>query len=246
MNKTILQILDPRTKMMMMLCLSSLSVLFARPIILLGILFLCLLLLFAGGTPIHTILPRIKPLFYLMLTLFVIQCAFVRSGEPLLCIGSLVFIAKDGLDMALSMILRLMILTFSAMLLASGETRDYLLALVHCKIPYEISFMIMAAIHFIPLLHRDAQDVFCAVQMRGEELKKIPVKRKLAITVSLLLPIVASALDRIRTMSIAMEARAFRAYPQRTYWRTLELKVVDKAILLLFPFCTIVVAILLK
>lgn len=242
---TVLQNLDPRSKIMMMFCLSSLALIFTRPVVLLTILFFCLFLLFAGGIPLSAMLSRLKPLLYLLFILFIVQCVFIRGGEPFLSLGSVILITTGGLERALSMVLRLLVLVFSAVLLVSGEVRDYLLALVYCKIPYEIAFMVMTAIHFIPLLSQDAADVFHAVQMRGEELQKIPLRKKPAIISSLLLPILASALTRIRTMSIAMEARAFRAYPQRTYWRGLELKTADKAILFLFPLCSLLVVVCL-
>lgn len=242
---TALQNLDPRSRMMMVFCLSTLAVIFAGPLILFSLLLFCLLLLLAGGISLPTLLPRLRPLLCLLFILFIVQCAFVRSGEPLLKLGSFTLITAGGLERALGMVLRLLILVFSAALLISGEVRDYLLALIYCRIPYEIAFMVMAAVHFIPLLHQDAAAVFYAVQMRGEELKKIPLRKKLAITAGLLLPVLASALARIRTMSIAMEARAFRAYPQRTYWRGLDLKAADKAILILFPSCSLLAAVCL-
>ena len=121
MSKAALQSLDPRSKMMMMFCLSTLAIFFARPSILLAVLLFCLFLLFICRIPLLTLTSRIKPLLCLMLTLFIIQCAFVRSGEPLLSLGSFVLITAGGLDRALSMVLRLMILVCSAILLVSGR-----------------------------------------------------------------------------------------------------------------------------
>lgn len=241
-----LKLLDPRSKLMMMLCLSTPAIFFTRIPVLLGILLFCLLLLLAGGAPVGLFLRRIRPLLVLVLMLFVLQCAFIRSGEPLFSIGGLPIVTRDGMEMAVCVILRMLVVIFSAMLLASGQTRDYLLALTQCHVPYEIAFMVMAAVHFIPLLRQDAADVFCAAQMRGTELKKIPLRRKIPLGIRLVMPILASAQDRVWHMSIAMEARAFRAFPRRTSHRSLRLGVWDKVVLTLFPAGTALLFIFLR
>ncbi len=245
MNKTPLECLDPRSKMMMTLCISTLAIAFSRPVVLFGILLFCLLILLAGKAPVKLFLQKIRALLYLILFLFIIQCVFVREGEPLLQIDSLIIITRLGMEIALSVVLRLLILVFSGMILASGQVRDYLLALVQCRVPYELAFMVMMVIRFIPLLRQDAQDVFYAAQMRGTELEKVPFQKKLSILLRLLLPIAAGALERVRIMSIAMETRMFRAYSGRTYHRILTLSNFDKTILLLFPVCTLAAGLLL-
>lgn len=129
--------------------------------------------------------------------------------------------------MGLGVMLRIIIIIISAMILLSSSERDFLLALVQWKIPYEIAFMVMLGLHFLPILREEALNVYFAVQMRGTELQKISVGQKLKLYTRIMLPILSGAIYRAEQMAIAMEARAFHAYPQRTYRKRLKLKKLD-------------------
>jgi energy-coupling factor transport system permease protein len=123
----------------------------------------------------------------------------------------------------------------SALILLTGEARDYLLALVQCKVPFELAFMVMTAVHFLPILRGEALDVYHAVQMRGTEVAKASLRDKLRVYTRITLPIVAGAIKRAEQVSIAMEARAFRATPRRTFMRRLTLAPRDVASLIAVP-----------
>ena len=245
MKKITLYDLDPRCKMMMMLCISSLALAFLRPLVLLGILVFTWVILIIGRAELKQFIRQIKPLFYMIISLFIIQCLFTTNGNALLKVGEVTIVTDYGFNMALCVILRLLIITFSALILASGDARDYLLGLVQMKIPYEIAFMVMIAIHFFPILQQEAKDISYAMQMRGTELSKGPLKKRLSSYKSMALPVLSGALRRAQSMSMAMEARAFRLYPTRTYLRKLKLSKVDKTFLILFSCISVFVFILL-
>ena len=101
----------------------------------------------------------------------------------------------------------------SALILLTGESRDYLPALVQMKIPYEIAFMVMAAVHFLPMLKEEAMDVYYSVQLRGTEIANAPLPKKLRAFSKICMPILVGAINRAKQMSIAMEARGFRSRP---------------------------------
>lgn len=171
----------------------------------------------------------------LIAVLFVVQCVFVRSGDPLLTFGGVALITSGGVTTALGVALRLLIIVLVALILLTGEARDYLLALVQCRVPYEIAFMTMTAVHLLPILHSEATDVYYAVQMRGTEIKKASLLEKLRIYARISLPIVAGTVRRAEQISVAMEARAFRALPRRTFMRRLTLTPRDVVWLVAVP-----------
>jgi energy-coupling factor transport system permease protein len=94
--------------------------------------------------------------------------------------------------------------------------------------------MVLAALRFLPMLREEASDVLCAAQMRGLQIKKASLRRKAGAYVSIVLPVVAGAIQRAELLSIAMEARGFRAFPRRTSMRRLQLRVADWAYLAVF------------
>ena len=226
--------LDPRVKIFMMLAISTASVATRDPVLMLMLLVFTFLLLLAGGVPVSRALWRVRGAMGLILSIFILQCIFDRSGGPLIRIGDFTLVTRGGFNAALYVMLRLLTVLLSALIILTGRRRDYLLALSQLGLPYELSFMVMAGLHFLPLLRDEAQDVMCAVQMRGTKMKKAPLKQRAQVYLKMAVPIVAGAIRRSEQMSVAMEARAFRALPKRTSMRRLVMKKSDWAWLTVF------------
>lgn len=229
---------DPRTKLMLMFCLSIVAIFRPEPLLLLCLLGFTLLVLLAGGAHPARILRQARGIFYMIIMLFIIQSLFVRTGDPLISLGNFTLITTGGLETAAVICLRLLILVMSALILLTGESRDYLPALVQMKIPYEIAFMVMAAVHFLPILKEEALDVYYSVQLRGTEIAKAPIPKKLRAFSKICMPILVGTVNRARQMSIAMETRGFRSRPRRTYLHTIKLKTKDAVLLVLLPAAT--------
>lgn len=233
-------ILDPRTKMVIVICLSSLALVYNAPGQLLLVLAVTVILLAIFRFNISAIWGYLKPFLSLMLFLFVIQSIFSSGNEVLLAVGSVHIITTEGIISGASMVLRIIVVIAAAMLLTTFSSRDFVLGLVQWKIPYELAFMVSIALRFLPIFREELINVVTAVQLRGVELKKVPWGRKLAMYRCLVLPVVFSALLKAQQLAVAMEARGFRAYPQRTYLRQLSFYWVDYAVMLVFLTVTMV------
>lgn len=236
-----LENLDPRVKLYVLLALSTASVLCRSCTMLSGILLLTVLVLLTGGVELLPALGRLRALLGLAASVFLLQCIFNRSGDALISVSGVKLISKSGFLTAGAVLLRLLILILSALIVLTGSGRDYLLALAQLRLPYELCFMVMAGLRFIPALRLETQDVLCAVQMRGTKIKGAPLRRRLETYVSIAVPVVAGALRRCEQMSVAMEARAFRSMPGRTYMRRLTLRRSDVIYLILFTAALILV-----
>ncbi len=145
--------------------------------------------------------------------------------------------------MASLVCLRLLIILLTALILMTSNSRDYLLAFTQMHLPYEIAFMVLVALRFIPMLKEEAQDVLCAVQMRGVKLKRTGLRNKANVYLSILIPIVAGAIRRSEQMAVAMEARAFRSSPKRTNMRRLKFSIRD--LIYLVVFCILLTSIVI-
>ena len=238
--------LDPRTKMVLAACISTLAVVYNSPGILLALL---------AATILIAVIFRIKlnfPWSYfwkmapLFLMLFLVQCLFRNEGAVLLTVGTWPLVTEGGLNHGLSMVLRIIVIIVSALLLASAGSRDIVMGLVQWRVPYEIAFMFSVALHFLPLFREEFINLVTAVQLRGVEFKKVPWRQKLALCRQLLFPAVYGAVLKAGQMAAAMEARGFRAYPRRTYLRKLRFGRMDYVCLVLFPFCTVLCIVLIS
>ena len=220
--------LDPRVKLFLPILFSSAALAATSLYALLSFLLMLAIILPAGGIKISYIWKKLRSLFSLIAILFVLQCLFNRKGIVLFSISNIPLVTDSGIRAAVTVSARLLIVILSSLIIATGETRDYLLSFSSLGIPYEISFMVLAAMRFLPLLREEAKDVFNAAQMRGMRIKKAGLKRQIRAYVSIIIPVVAGAISRSEQLSIAMEARGFRSMPKRTSMRHLKMKVSDR------------------
>ena len=233
--------LDPRVKLFLLGALSAVALATVYAPTLLALLVLVLVLLIAGGVKPTEIWRKMRGFLGLVATLFVLQCIFNRNGDALISMSGVALITDAGLQTALLVTLRLLIIILGALIVATGEARDYLLSLTTLRVPYEIAFMALTALRFLPMLRDEARDVFYAAQMRGLRVKKAGLRKQLSAYSFIMLPVVAGAIQRAEQISIAMEARGFRAFPQRTTMRRLKMRKADW--LYISVFCAVLAAI---
>jgi energy-coupling factor transport system permease protein len=221
-------------KLVLLAAISS-TALFSRSVFQLALIWLLVLLILLAGRVGPDKLWRQGRMAAGFITgIFIIQLIFTRGGVPLLSPGGFVLITQGGLHLAALVSLRLLIIVSSALIVLTGEERDYLLVLTALRLPYEIAYMVLAALRFIPLLKAEAEAVNQAMQMRGLNIKKAPLAQKARIYLSMLLPVTVQAIERAEQMATAMEARAFRAFPRRTQWRHLPFLRHDWIFLIIF------------
>ena len=64
--------------------------------------------------------------------------------------------------------------------------------------------------------------------MRGVDIRKVKVGKKIKLYSYLLLPVVSDAIVKSQELAMALEARGFQAYPTRTFYLDLKLSTWDK------------------
>lgn len=213
--------LDPRTKIVMVLAISTAAMLICNVGWLLLLLAGTLVIMLAGQISWCRIQKQLAGAVKMILFLLFLQ---VLAGQ---------------MELGILLCLRLLILILSGVILLTGEMRDYLLALVQWKMPYEMAYMILLAVHFFPILKEEALDVFYSMQLRGCEMQKTSIRKKLYFYKKMCIPILSGAMERVRDTSIAMEARGFCAYETRTYMRRLTLKKRDWICMTVVVFLTV-------
>jgi energy-coupling factor transport system permease protein len=252
-----LRALDPRPKLAMMAAVSTLCLLTENLIFLLATLCALFATLAAGRADFALLWRRCRALFALIASLFAIQAlfaapaagssvaeiygefaAFLAGGgadAALIHVGGLSLLHTSGIMLASALALRLLNVVVSAQILLEGEVRDYMLAFTQMKLPYELAFMVVMGLHFLPILRDEALNAYCCMQLRGVDFKKSnPVARAKAYA-GLCLPMFVGTLRRADEISVAMELRGLRAMPGRTCMRRLEMNRKDIAVAVLWP-----------
>jgi len=229
--------IDPRTKLIIVLCLSTLAILVKNILFLSGILLISIIISLFLKVDILQVLREIKRLLYVLLAIAIIQSIFSADGQALIRMGKLTVLTTIGLQKGLEFIIRVMIIISSATIITTSNSREIVQGLVQWKLPYEIAFMVSIGIRFLPMLREEIKDSIVAIQLRGVEIEKIPLRKRLYIYSRLFTPILISTIIKAQKLSMSIEMRGFRAYEQRTSYMVLKMSYVDYLIIFFSFLC---------
>lgn len=232
--------IDPRTKLVVVLCLSTLAVFIKDLLFLSGILLVTLLISLAFKVDMLQVLRKIKRLLYVLLAIAIVQSIFSAGGEgrTLIEIGKFTILTTVGLQKGLEFIIRIMIIISSATIITTSNSREIVQGLVQWKLPYEIAFMVLIGIRFLPILMDEIKDSLVAIQLRGIEIERIPWKKKFYVYSYLFTPILISTIIKAQRLSMSIEMRGFRAYETRTSYMVLRMSYVDYLVIFFSLLCT--------
>lgn len=225
--------IDPRTKLVVVLLISSISIMSSNLGVLVFLLAASFVVSCAMKSSLAAILARYKKLFGIMAAIAVVQSLFQHTGKPLVTIGNAAIITDFGARRALEFMLRLGIIIVSASIITTSGSREIVQGLIQWNCPYEIAFMTSVAIRFLPMFKEELTDMVTAIQLRGIDLKHVRFKEKLKVYRYILFPIVINSMLRAKELSSAMEVRGFRAYPARTSYMVLKMNKADYAIIIM-------------
>lgn len=219
--------IDPRTRIILVFLISSAAVVIKELIPLLFLLLLALILCRMFSASLSGSIRKLRKLLYFFIVLALIQSIFTPGGETIITAGGLRILTTEGLETGISIIIRMSSIILSALIIASAPAMDVVYGLIAMKLPYEIAFMVLLSIKFLPLFREEFADSIIAVQLAGADLARIPLKQKLSLYSYVLTPSVIKALNRARFISLSMESRGFRIYPDRTSYCKLSMSKMD-------------------
>ena len=96
---------------------------------------------------------------------------------------------------------------------------EFAASLNRIGVSYKISYAVALALRYIPDIQREYRDISQAQQARGTEMsKKASLVNRLKAASSILIPLILSSMERIETISNAMELRGFGKNSKRTWY----------------------------
>ena len=96
---------------------------------------------------------------------------------------------------------------------------EFAASLNRVGVSYKISYAVALALRYIPDIQREYRDISLAQQARGTEMsKKASLVNRLKAASTILIPLILSSMDRIETISNAMELRGFGKSGKRTWY----------------------------
>ena len=96
---------------------------------------------------------------------------------------------------------------------------EFAASLNRIGVSYRISYAVALALRYIPDIQREYRDISLAQQARGTEMsKKASLVNRLKAASSILIPLILSSMERIETISNAMELRGFGKNKRRSWY----------------------------
>jgi len=96
---------------------------------------------------------------------------------------------------------------------------EFAASLNRIGVSYKISYAVALALRYIPDIQREYRDISLAQQARGVEMSsKASIIKRLKAAGAILIPLILSSMERIETISNAMELRGFGKRNKRSWY----------------------------
>ncbi len=166
----------------------------------------------------------------ILLLFTVIFNIFLTSGTVIFE-WKFIRVTKEGLILAGSMAVRLILLILGSSLMTFTTTPNQLtdglerllgpLKKIHVPV-HEIAMMMSIALRFIPILLEETDKIMKAQQARGADFESGGLIKRAKAMVPILVPLFISAFRRAGDLAMAMEARCYRGGEGRTKMKPLQ------------------------
>ena len=222
--------LDPRTKLIMLVAY-IVALFVAKSWVSYGIMLAFLIVVIKiSKIPVKSIVRGMKPLVMILVFTGVLNLFFTPGERDLVKIGFL-RISDTGLENAIFMVLRILLLimgtflmtyTTSPISLTDGLER-LLNGLKRFRVPvHELAMMMSIALRFIPTLIEETDKIMSAQKARGADFESGTLMEKAKALIPILVPLFISAFRRADELATAMECRCYQGGEGRTKMKLLR------------------------
>lgn len=207
-------------------------------------LMFCVLLftaIFLARVPLKSIW-RVSPLIFgVAFLLGAFHYVVTKGSTPLFHLGSYV-VYREPVEAGGAYFFRLAIMVLASFLLIwTTDTYQLMVGLAYLGLPYRYAFAIFMALRYIPLIQKEVEAVRAAHAIRGKAAQS-PLKHRFRLWQRYLFTVIVNGLRKAENTAVAIEARGFGAYPERTYWK--EFHWSRSGILLMASFIVFCVALI--
>lgn len=240
-GESIVHKLDPRTKLVLTL-VYIVALFTAKGYYSYGLMLVVLVAsILSSKIRIKTILRSIKPLVVIILFTFILNMLFYGGTHTLIEFW-IIRITLEGVIMAVTMIVRLImlilgtfLLTYTTSPIALTDGLEHLMnPLKKIRVPvHELAMMMSIALRFIPTLIEETDKIISAQKARGADFDSGNLIRRAKAMLPILVPLFISAFRRADELAVAMESRCYHGGEGRTRMKQLKMKGRDVSALIL-------------
>lgn len=218
------------------------------PVVFIGLALLVTLIV--GRVPLFSYLRIAGPLSLLMVSFFVVYPFVMRpeivADSPVVWQYGPLILYQDALFYCVTMVLRAYALCLISLLFTfTTDSSDFIRSMVQqAKFPYKFGYGALAAFSFVPALETELRMIRAAHKVRGIS-DRGGVRTLYQRFKRYAIPLLASAIRRSERTALAMDGRAFGAFPRRTYYKQFRFSSRDYWFIVAFWLLSLVLALLL-
>ncbi|HOE70783.1 MAG TPA: energy-coupling factor transporter transmembrane component T [Brevefilum sp.] len=117
------------------------------------------------------------------------------------------------------------VIPFGIIFLLTTNPSEFASSLNRIRVHYKIAYAVALTLRYFPDVQRDYHDISQAQQARGLELsRKASLFNRIKNGLLIIIPLIFSSLDRIETISNAMDLRGFGKSNTRTWYTSRKMK----------------------
>ena len=175
---------------------------------------------------------EISRIFYFILFLMIINTIFIFIFSPeegvkiygsrtvLFILTEKYVITSEQLFYEMTVVLKYFtIVPIALLFILTTQPNEFAASLNAIFVPYSIAYSVAIALRYIPDIQRDYRSISNAQQARGIDMSRnVNAFKRLKNIAAIILPLVLASIDRISSISNAMELRGFGKLPKRTWY----------------------------
>ena len=142
------------------------------------------------------------------------------TRHVLFSLGGRWIVTKEQLFYHLNLVLKyLAMLPVVMIFICTTQPSEFAASLNRIGVKYTVAYSVALALRYIPDIQQEYHEISQAQQARGIEMsKKESLFRRLKAASAILIPLILSSVDRIETISNAMELRGFGKHKRRSWY----------------------------
>ena len=162
---------------------------------------------------------------------------FADPGQPVYRIGPLT-ITDGGLAEGPTYFFRLSVIVLASFLLIwTTDIRDLMVSLTKAGIPYRFAFAVFLSLRFLPMIQSEVENVKAAHSIRGRA-SRSGIAHRIKLWQRYMFTVLINGLRKAEASAMALDCRAFGAYPIRTYVKPVKFDPGGIILVVLFVFLT--------
>lgn len=243
-SDSVINRLDPRTKIIGVFVVFAISVIFTNPLFLGPLFFMIITISLLGGVPFSKVAILLKSLSVLVVLSLVMWPLLYHPGKEIFRYGS-IYITDLGIAYGVGMAFRILNMVIAPIILMlTTRQRELILGLRGVGLPQKAAFALATTFRFLPMVVGTGNGIIEAQRSRGLDTNKGNIFIRMKNYAAILGPLIINSLRTAQQLAFAVESKAMSSTAKRTTFRPLHFSKLDTNIMISYGVLMLVVIIL--